>query len=58
MVLYNHRKEVKHMNEYIETFIRIAVILAIAYVTFKVSFIFVSELANIITTTINLPNTL
>ena len=46
------------MNEYFKTFIRIAFILVIAYVTFKVTTLFTNQIANVITTFFNLTNTL
>lgn len=46
------------MNEYFKTFITIAIILAITYVTFKVTTLFTNQIANVITTFFNLTNTL
>lgn len=46
------------MNEYFKTFIKIVVILVIAYVTFKVTTLFTNQIANAITTFSNLTNTL
>lgn len=46
------------MNEYFKTFIKIVVILVIAYVTFKVTTLFTNQIANAITTFFNLTNTL
>ena len=46
------------MNEYFKTFIKIVVILAIVYVTFKVTTLFTNQIANVITTFFNLTNTL
>jgi hypothetical protein len=46
------------MNEYFKTFIKITVILVIAYVTFKVTTLFTNQIANVIPTFFNLTNTL
>lgn len=46
------------MNKYFKTFITIAIILAITYVTLKVTTLFTNQIANVITTFFNLTNTL